>query len=309
MKEFEVDLSGLDNNKLIELFINEFSRLRIGLKPDLFPPYRIYDERSGYSASNGFETCQYTKFINNLILKIKEKLPQLDSSDLQAINNKLLILQNRYTKGHNLRLSSTNGILEIPIFKNSPERNRERFPDFKTKGFLIDLLNIFSIPDFDRNIIESTSEDKFENDANYLWILWDFIEYHGPKLDDLIKAFQTEINLRGQNNEENISKNYPSLPDAFRDKEYFNKVLSFIKVSDLYTLYDNKTYHLKKGKKVYLAGLAQRLLDTGKLIDEIKTSQDLARVFCPFFHVKFNQNEEKQFQPDRAKVEYFDFIK
>jgi hypothetical protein len=104
-------------------------------------------------------------------------------------------------------------------------------------------------------------------------------------------------------------KEFPPLPDCFIDKEFFYVMLEYPKVSELYTKQENSSYHLKQGKKAYLGGLAVRLLNTGKLKDVIKTNQDCARVFCRFFNVNFNAKEEKQFQPERAKTEDFDFIK
>jgi hypothetical protein len=103
---------------------------------------------------------------------------------------------------------------------------------------------------------------------------------------------------------------FPPLPDCFSDMDYFiNVILKNPKVSDLFTVDEKGLYYLKKNKKAYLGGLAVRLLNIGKLKYFIKTNQDLARVFCPFFHVEFNPVEEKQFQPDRAKTDLYSFIK
>ncbi len=104
-------------------------------------------------------------------------------------------------------------------------------------------------------------------------------------------------------------KAFPSLPECFKNKDDFYRYIQAPQVEDLYDTHEDGTYHLKIGKKVYLAGFAHRLKDTGKLIDEIKTNQDLAKVFCTFFHINFNRKEEKQFQPDRAKTDDFLFIK
>jgi hypothetical protein len=108
-----------------------------------------------------------------------------------------------------------------------------------------------------------------------------------------------------------IHKTYfPPLTDCFNEKDYFiNVILKDPRVSDLFTVDENDHYYLKKNKKAYLGGLAVRLLNTGKLKTFIKTNQSLARVFCPFFHVDFNPVEEKQFQPGRAKVDEFGFIR
>lgn len=103
-------------------------------------------------------------------------------------------------------------------------------------------------------------------------------------------------------------KYFPLLPDCFIDKQYFLNLLKNPLIEDLYTIWDDGSYHLKNDKKASLGGLAQRLLDIGKLKDFIKTSQDLAKVFCPFFNVKYNPKEDKQFQPSRSKLYDFDFI-
>lgn len=105
-----------------------------------------------------------------------------------------------------------------------------------------------------------------------------------------------------------IKKDLPVLPDIFRDKKDFELYMGRPEIRDLYDTHQDGTLHLKDRKKAYLAGFAHRLLNTGKLIDEIKTSQDLAKVFCPFFHVPYNNKEDKQFQPDRAKTDEFSFI-
>lgn len=121
---------------------------------------------------------------------------------------------------------------------------------------------------------------------------------------------KTMIESGVYNKEADIKKNFLPLNDCFLDQKYFVSILNNPKVSDLYTKHNDGSYHLKKGKKSHLGGLAHRLWDTGKLNKKIlKNHQDLARVFCPFFHVEFNENEEKQFQSQRAKTESFDFIK
>jgi hypothetical protein len=105
-------------------------------------------------------------------------------------------------------------------------------------------------------------------------------------------------------------KKFPPLSECFKDKNNFNKyILNTLQVTELYDTNEDGTYHWKRGKKASLAGLAHNLLDKGLLIDNIKTNQDLARVFCPYFHVKFNITQDKQFEPGRAKIEDFTFIK
>lgn len=105
------------------------------------------------------------------------------------------------------------------------------------------------------------------------------------------------------------TKNFPPLPECFVNGEDFNKYFHIPQIKDLYDVNEKGLYYLKQGKKAFLSGLAHTLKNKGKLSESIKTSQDLAKVFCSFFHVPFNKIEEKQFQPDRARIEYFNFIK
>jgi hypothetical protein len=136
-------------------------------------------------------------------------------------------------------------------------------------------------------------------------------KYKYPYIDWLVFLKEKKKSLKYQSKSEDTpNKSYPPLPDCFIDKNYFDQLLQYPKVAELYIIYSDKSYNLKNGRKAYLGGLAHKLNNIGKLNkDIIKTNQDLARVFCPYFHVKFNNKEEKQFQPDRAKIDYFDFIK
>jgi hypothetical protein len=104
------------------------------------------------------------------------------------------------------------------------------------------------------------------------------------------------------------SKVFPDFKKCFFDYSIFEGYLSIPQVSELYEFKNNK-YYWKPKKKVYLAGFAYKILNKNLLIDSIASSQDLAKVFCPFFNIKFNTIYEKQFQPDRAKIDYFKFIK
>lgn len=103
-----------------------------------------------------------------------------------------------------------------------------------------------------------------------------------------------------------LTNRFPPLPECFKDPDYFKRVMADPRVSRLFTKSGDR-YQLRKGKKCYLGGLAHVLLNEGRLIDSIRTYQDCARVFCPFFNVKFHPVEEKSFQSDRAKD--FLFIK
>jgi hypothetical protein len=148
------------------------------------------------------------------------------------------------------------------------------------------------------------------------------MDYNIKKLRDFDKVIElfarfkwliflkTMIEAGEYNKKADVKKNLLPLPECFLDQKYFTTILSNPKVSDLFTKHDDGSYNLKKGKKAYLAGLAHRLWDTGKLNKKVlKNHQDLARVFCPFFNAVFNENEEKQFQSERAKTDYFNFIK
>jgi hypothetical protein len=138
------------------------------------------------------------------------------------------------------------------------------------------------------------------------------------EITDLLGRFMwsvyllNSIELKLDNYSINTNKEFrslPTLPECFVIKEDFFKYLSIPQVTDLYDIDEKGNYYLKQGKKAFLAGFAHTLKNKGKLIDTIKSSQDLAKVFCSFFHVPYNKIEEKQFQPDRAKIEDFFFIK
>jgi hypothetical protein len=153
----------------------------------------------------------------------------------------------------------------------------------------------------------------FENPGSY-WQLMRKIK-HAEKFVELFGRFYWLVDLINiiesdeHSKEIKIAKQFSPLPDCFINKEDFHKYFSNPKVADLYFKNDEGVYFLKQGKKASLAGLAQILKNKGKLIDSIKTNQDLAKVFCTFFHVDYNKIEDKQFQPDRAKIDEFYFIK
>lgn len=115
-----------------------------------------------------------------------------------------------------------------------------------------------------------------------------------------------KININVINKPDN--KTFPALPDCFIDKDYFSELLKKPVISDHFTIQENGSYKWH-GKKYLLGSLAVWLLNNSKLISDIKTNQDLAKVFCPFFNVRFNEYQEKQFQPDRIDFNYFDFLK
>lgn len=124
-------------------------------------------------------------------------------------------------------------------------------------------------------------------------------------LGDLINIFESgEHPLK-----EKSAKEFPPFPECFINKEDFKKYINHPQVEELYSTDDEGKHFLKLGKKSSIAGFAHNLLNKKKLIDTIKTSQDLAKVVCDFFHVDYNKIEEKQFQPERAKIDEFSFIK
>lgn len=106
-----------------------------------------------------------------------------------------------------------------------------------------------------------------------------------------------------------LNKTVPDFKDCFVNYDDFLKILKHPQIEELYN-FDNATKkYIWKGAKTELAGFAFRLRDSFYLLDNNMSGQDLAKLFCPFFNVKFNSKEEKQFQPDRAKEERFKFIK
>jgi hypothetical protein len=123
---------------------------------------------------------------------------------------------------------------------------------------------------------------------------------------------QLEMKTKRENKQDKILENkFPPLPDCFIDPADFKKYFHAPQIADIYEAYDDGTFHLKKGKKSYLACIAQRMSAKGKLIEEIKSNQDLAKVFCPYFNVDYDDKHEKQFEPKRAnqvKREFYDFV-
>lgn len=114
--------------------------------------------------------------------------------------------------------------------------------------------------------------------------------------------------LEGNSRMKSKERMFPDLPDCFIDKNYFLEVLDNPRVRELYTVMANGSYQWTD-KKMNLAGFAIRLYSTGKLNNEIiKSNQDLAKVFCPFFNVRFDIKGDKQFQANRADLSIFDFI-
>lgn len=108
---------------------------------------------------------------------------------------------------------------------------------------------------------------------------------------------------------EKSATQFPLFPECFINKEDFKKYINHPMVEELYSTDEEGKYYLKPGKKSSIAGFAHNLLIKKKLIDTIKTSQDLAKVVCEFFHEPYDKIEEKQFQPARAKIDEFNFIK
>lgn len=94
---------------------------------------------------------------------------------------------------------------------------------------------------------------------------------------------------------------YRTPSELFKKKADFEKIFSVLGIKEYYTVLSDGSYRWAERKKIYLAYLAQKLRNKDKLIDALKTNQDLARAFCPCFNVKFNAVHEKQFETDRAE--------
>jgi len=107
--------------------------------------------------------------------------------------------------------------------------------------------------------------------------------------------------------EQKSVKKLPPLPDCFNDKKYFLNLLKDPRISECYIILEDGSYNWTS-TKVKLAALAERLKIIGKLKDIIRTNQDLAKIFCLFFNVEFNEKTEKQFQSNRIGFHDFDFI-
>jgi hypothetical protein len=151
------------------------------------------------------------------------------------------------------------------------------------------------------NLNDSPNED---NDF-FLLLRYASLENYSKSLSEFYEnlkfiSSQIENNTKPKNNSNtDHKKKFPPLPECFLNPTDFNKVFSIPQIADIYVIHKDGTYHLKRGRKIYLACLAQRLKDRGKLIEEIKSNQDLARTFCPYFNIKFNSKHEKQFEPER----------
>lgn len=99
----------------------------------------------------------------------------------------------------------------------------------------------------------------------------------------------------------------PDLSPFFKDRKVWADLIKDPRVRDHFEIMSNGNFKWI-GDKNLLAGFAHRLKNKGKLIESIITNQDLARIFCKYFHVSFNSSEEKSFQPSRIKIEGFYWI-
>ena len=104
-------------------------------------------------------------------------------------------------------------------------------------------------------------------------------------------------------------KFYPilPLPKCFIDKKIWEGLLLDPRLQDCYEKIDNETYRWTREKNL-LSGLAFRLLHKQKLIDSIKSGQDLAKIFCPYFGIEYDLKDDRSFRPDRAMINRFDWI-
>lgn len=152
-----------------------------------------------------------------------------------------------------------------------------------------------------------------ENPGSF-WQLMEKIKY-SEKMVDLLGRFYwlgDLINIieSGEHPlKEKSAIQFPPFPECFINKDDFKKYINHPRVEELYFTDEEGKYHLKTGRKSSIAGFAHNLKIKKKLIDTIKTNQDLAKVVCDFFHESYNKIEEKQFQPERAKIDEFSFIK
>ena len=134
-----------------------------------------------------------------------------------------------------------------------------------------------------------------ELDVYYLGKIQSFFQYIDHRIQSLTP--------------DKTEKVFPPLPKCFVDEEYFWNLLKHPIIEELYTKLEDGTYIWKKNKKKHLAALAHRLKDRKLNKDIIKTSQDLAKVFCPFFNVKYDAKGDKTFAPVSNTINIFDFIK
>ena len=108
---------------------------------------------------------------------------------------------------------------------------------------------------------------------------------------------------------ENTTKNdiLPPLPECFIDAKFWNALLLDPRLKDQYEKVDNEKFKWI-GKKNLLSGLAFKLLNKHKLIDSINSGQQLAKIFCSYFGVKFDLKDDRTFRPERALIDRFDWI-
>jgi len=99
----------------------------------------------------------------------------------------------------------------------------------------------------------------------------------------------------------------PHLPECFINVKDWESILQDSRVQDFCEKTEIGT-HRWIGKKNLLAGLAWRLLNKNKLIASINSGQQLAKIFCSYFGVKFNPKDERQFRPERALIDRFRWI-
>ncbi len=131
---------------------------------------------------------------------------------------------------------------------------------------------------------------------------------YSPVIEKWIQKRVVLINLPAQQKENNTKNDIlPPLPECFIDAKFWNALLLDPRLKDQYEKVDNEKYKWI-GKKNLLSGLAFKLLNKYKLIDSINSGQQLAKIFCSYFEVKFDLKDDRTFRPERALIDRFDWI-
>jgi len=112
-----------------------------------------------------------------------------------------------------------------------------------------------------------------------------------------------------------IEKPLPPIREIFNPHDFFEKLLGKLLENDFCTLNRATGQYFWKNPKSLLAGLTIQLRDKHRLTNhenhyqfDISNNQDLGRLFCQFFNVKY---DNKTFQPDRIQDKHkkpFNFI-
>jgi hypothetical protein len=199
--------------------------------------------------------------------------------------------------------------LYLKLLQKKYQKTIKSIPDYKLRELLDYAQNVNSFAWLKLNsLLDPDFQLYLDPEAPYNW---PYPIHQEIKTEYRLKEYLTTsgIIIRLLENKFIDNKNLPLLPDCFRDKQYFLNILQIPSIEDLYIISEDGSYHLKDRKKAQLGALAFRLYELGKLKDFIKTTQDLAKVFCTFFNVRFDSKYEKSFQLSRTELYDFDFIK